>query len=181
VSNDPGPDLRTSCATSAAALLTGCATRSRRLDSESLDTARDLNSPGCVNQLDTLDRERSSQLYPVVAMSLGTIPGCVAVGLVDGNDRRILASWSKARIDLELAVAVCEDLIGAAIAEAAEILLPGAAAPRQMVMVVGNNVHLFDRLDGGLCFVAVCRNTANLTSMLAAFRISRGLMNGAVA
>ena len=135
--------------------------------------------PGCVNQLDTLERERSSQLYPVVAMSLGTIPGCVAVGLVDGNDRRILASWSKARIDLELAVAVCEDLIATAVANAAAILLPGAAPPRQMVMVVGNNIHLFDRLDDGLCFVAVCRNTANLTSMLAAFRISRALMNGA--
>jgi hypothetical protein len=116
----------------------------------------------------------------MVAMSLGTIPGCVAVGLVDEVDRKVLAAWCDTRVDLELAVDVFEQLVGDTVVSTVALLAPDAGAPRDLIVVAGGHVHLFDRVSERLCFVAVCRVTGNLTSMVAAFRISRGLMEGQV-
>jgi hypothetical protein len=117
-----------------------------------------------------------SHLYPVVAMALGTIPGCIAVGLIDDTDRRVLAAWSEARVDLDLAIDVFDQLAADTVVDAVNLLAPDAGSPRDLIVIAGGHVHLYDRLRDGLCFVAICRLTANLVSMIAAFRISRGLM-----
>jgi hypothetical protein len=114
----------------------------------------------------------------MVAMSLGTIPGCIAVGLIDDTDRRVLAAWSEARVDLDLALDVFDQLAADTVVGALDLLAPNAGAPRDLIVIAGGHVHLYDRLRGGLCFVAICRVSANLISMIAAFRISRGLMEG---
>jgi hypothetical protein len=117
-----------------------------------------------------------SHLYPVVAMSLGTIPGCIAVGLIDDTDRRVLAAWSEARVDLDLALDVFDQLAEDTVVGALALLAPNAGAPRDLIVIAGGHVHFYDRLHDGLCFVAICKLSANIVSMIAAYRISRGLM-----
>lgn len=111
----------------------------------------------------------------MVAGSLGTIPGCVAVGLVDGRDHRVLAAWSAARVDLELAVEVFEQLLADSVPSAVRLLAPAEGPPRDVVVITGNHIHLFDRIDPETCVVAVCRAT-NLLATMTAFRESRSLL-----
>src|SRR5690349_4749338 len=78
-----------------------------------------------------------SHLYPVVAMSLGTIPGCIAVGLIDDTDRRVLAAWSEARVDLELALEVFDQLAADTVVGAINLLAPDAGSPRDLIVIAG--------------------------------------------
>jgi hypothetical protein len=110
----------------------------------------------------------------VVASSLDTIPGCVAVALIDTTTGRVVAECARAdRLATSRAGDVYGALAGGQVGRLHGVMVGNAAAARQVIVKTPRHVHLYDRV-GPLVLVAVCTaSTAHgIGAMLAAFRIT---------